>query len=223
MDDEYYNDQEDSSDAVYASLRRERNLGFIAACVGAVLAVLGVGAVFAMMPLKQDVPWIIRENTCTGEVSVPERVTAENYQSTRPTDFKYAYEYFKAREGFNERTLREDIKTVYLLSSDAHAKDYKHFMDNSPDSPMQLLKSGDKRELHVNSIIPLSNDQLQLRFTTTDTISGMKQPAEPWISVLTFGYSASNVPKDQQNRFENPVGYMVTDYQRELEIIQVGK
>ena len=113
MDDEYYNDQEESSDAAYASLRRVRNVGFIVACIGVVMGLLGLGVVLAMLPLKQDVPWIIRENTCTGEVSVPERVTAENYQSTRPTDFKYAYEYFKAREGFNERSLREDIKKVY--------------------------------------------------------------------------------------------------------------
>ena len=211
-----------TNDEVHSSLIHQRNVAYAAAALFGVIAILAVGAITVMMPLKQNVPWIIRENTVTGEFSFPERVTAENYQAIDATTVKFAYEYIKARERFKLPTMQEDIDSVYLLSSEDHAREYQDFLDNHPDSPLRLGRN-DKREFALRTLIPLEEGLIQMRFTTTDIVNGQKGKPVLWIATMRYTFSPENVPSNKEDKYFNPVGFMVTDYTREPEILQEAR
>lgn len=219
---QFFEQGERTNDAENASLIHQRNVAYVAVVFVAIIAMLAVGAVIVLVPLKEKEPWIIRENTVTGEFSFPERITEENYKAIDPTTFKFMYEYLKARVRFKPSSLQEDIDKVYLLSSQASADEYQKFLDDDPDSPTKLGRN-DSRKFSLRTLIPLEEGLMQARFTTTDTKNGMEQDPKTWIATIYYGYSANNVPTDKENRFFNPVGFMVTDYSRDPEIIQKNR
>lgn len=181
-----------------------------------VITTLAVGAVFGLTPLKETEPFLVTQDSATGEISVPQRINPDEFNSQWLVDQAFIWKYLKARERFVDLdTEEQDFNMVQILSDNAGRDEFLAYYDASPDSKPKRFKTGDRRALHVKAIIQLETGVVQVHWTATDYIKGKIQPAKHYISTLHYSYSAAAVPTGPKNRLENMVGFQVTSYQRE--------
>ena len=108
------------------------------------------------------------------------------------------------------------------MSSQEVMREYQQYIKTDPLSPYVFMKNKDRREFFRRSIIALDDNSYQIRYTTTDVMDGIRKKPKHWIAVLAFTYSEDNIPQTDEHKFLNIVGFEVTSYQREQEIIYEG-
>ena len=218
---EYYDDAKEWGYDRYQSAIVQRNRAYVVAAMALIVALVAVLAVAGLTPLKEKTPWLI-ERSELGQLEVVTKVDASNFESEKLEDLSHVETYFRLRERFDPKTFEEDNVRVQFMSSEEMMGQYVSFIMNDPMSPYISIGKKGHREFYRRSIISLDENRYQIRYTTTDVIEGDRKKPKHWIAVLTFTYSESNVPEAEEDKFYNIVGFMVTGYKREQEIIYEG-
>ena len=89
---------------------------------------------------------------------------------------------------------------------------------SNPASPLALYARTSIVEVRVKSVSPIGRDVAMVRFDTLRSDSGAQpQPAASWVAVVRFRYSQA--PMALEDRFVNPLGFQVTSYRRDAEVL----
>lgn len=216
QEDQYFEQAAQWGEDRYHSVQKWNRRLIALVVVLLVIITLAVGAVFGLTPLKQSVPFLVTKDSATGEISVPQKINPDEFNSQWLVDQAFIWKYLKARERFVDvDTEVQDHTMVQILSSNQSRDEFLAYYDASPDSKPKRFKTGDRRALHVKAIIQLEDGVVQIHWSATDYIKGKIQPAQHFISTLHYSYSAAAVPTGPINKLENMVGFQVTSYQRE--------
>lgn len=201
---------------------RSSKIAWTVAGIASVIALLAVGAVAGLTPLKQPVPVVIRVDSSSGIVDVVptyegttdiEQVVSRNLLST----------YVIARERYFYGTAEADYDLVAAENSPRLNQEWATLWNvNNPLSPLNVFKDGTTVRTQVRSITFLKlesgRDKLaQVRFSryTRPGGTGEEQPTH-WVSTIEFAYTAPS--KDDKTRSLNPLGFRVLEYRREPEV-----
>ena len=190
--------------------------------VAGVLGAVAIGeaiALAALAPLKTVVPYTLLVDKQTGSVQTLKPLERETIAPDRALTRSFLAQYVMAREGFDITTLQEDYRKVALWSfGEARDRYLKGMQPANPASPLATLPRKALVQIEVRAISPLSNDSALIRFSSTRTDPG-GQPQTPqyWQAVISWRFSTEAM--SAADRLINPLGFQVTRYRRDAEII----
>jgi type IV secretion system protein VirB8 len=206
----------DRVDALQVSRRTAWRVAFGAGLI----AVLEAIALIVLMPLKTVEPYTLLVDRQTGFVQALRPIDAERIAPDRALTQSFLVQYVIARESFDIDSLQDNYRKVALWSSGRARADYVASAQiSNPDSPLARYPRATIVETRVKSVSPVGRDAALVRFETRRRdAGGQVGPASAWVAVIRYGYSGE--PMSIEDRFVNPLGFQVSRYQRNAEVLQ---
>lgn len=192
--------------------RSERRAWNVAKAFG-VCFFLSVIAIGLLMPLKENVPYVIRVNQTTGAIDLVTSVRGKDVDFDEVQDKYFVNQYIVNREGYDWYTLANRYLITQELSSSEIFQPYKALYDGS-EAPNKTL--GDKYmvKVVVTSITVADKDTATVRFARSKVSTENNSEVERtnWVATLGYKYSPEILTTESQ-RLINPFGFEVTSYQ----------
>jgi type IV secretion system protein VirB8 len=204
----------DRYQAVYVS----RNRWLLATLVALGLAVAQAAALVVLVPLKTSVPFLIKEET-TGVVTTLQPLQGSPAVTFDESVHKYFLgRYVSFRETYDPSDLAENYRAVETMSSPSAAGLFKaSIVTSNPASPIVRYGTKTQRSVRIKSIVFLNPQTAQVRFITQETSGSSTSQASHWIATVTYGFGPASVL--ESNRFINPLGFTVTHYRIDQEVV----
>ena len=217
-DKDYYNQAKDWHMDVHESKHLERNRYFVLCLVFGIIAIGAVFAVAAMAPLKESVPYMVENNTGTGEIRAIKKMGEENFIASSKNIEKHVADYLRYRESFDHHNIRDYFKFVQLMSNDQVAGEYMDYMKNDPRSPYKTFDKEEHTDIYIIDMNHLKSDSVLVHIDATEYRKGSKKPyRKRWAIVMDFAWKG--IPKDNKYRYFNPAGFEVTRYRKDQMLI----
>ena len=202
----------------YQSAHVNGNRWFVAAIVMGTLACLAVAAIVVLVPLKTVRPFLVEANDTTGEVRVLKPFDVTDFAPTDAVSKSFLAKYVIARETYDPQDIKENYQTVRLMSDPAESLLVdSHLSPTNIASPLNRYQHHTVRTVHIKSVSFLNKRTAQVRFWSTETTQTMKKE-DAWVAILSFRFV--NLPETEQDRLVNPLGFQVTAYRVDQELVQ---
>lgn len=217
--DAYYSEAGSWAADRIGTLRRSRRTAWIVAGGAAAVAVAEAIALVTLMPLKTVEPYTLLVDRTTGYVQALAPLDPGQITPDRALVQSMLVQYVIARESFNLATLPADHHKVGLWSAGQARGDYAELMDPSNiDGPLVVYPRTTVVETRVKSVSRIDESSAMVRF---DTIrrdqGGQTLLPQPWVAIVRYRFSGE--PMSAEDRFVNPLGFQVTEYQRDPEAL----
>ncbi|CAN5444498.1 type IV secretion system protein [soil metagenome] len=215
----YYAEAASWSQDVYGALRASRRVAWIIAAGAGAVALLEAVALAGLMPLKTVVPYTITVDRQTGYVEAAQGLRPGTLSQDAAVTQAFLAQYVLAREGFDPVDLQSTYRKVALWSAGDARNQYVRAMSASnPGSPLKAYSPTTVVQPVIKSISLLSSDTALVRFESERRESGaVVGDRAAFASVIKFRYTGA--PMRMGDRFLNPLGFQVTSYRRDSEMI----
>jgi type IV secretion system protein VirB8 len=206
-----------------ADLRRSARVAWWAAGAGWVCAVASAVALALLMPLKRVDPFVVRVDNSTGIVDVVPMYTG----ATKPQEAVTRYfltHYLTVCERFNFATAESDYEECGSFhSAQRNQAWYALWSTTNAGSPLNLHKDGSSVRVQVNSVSFFTrasglSDLAQVRYLKAARQgAGGEETFTHWVATIQYAYAEP--AKDPKTRRWNPLGFKVTDFRSEPEVL----
>ncbi|WP_317992838.1 virB8 family protein [Bartonella gliris] len=198
--------------------RRITRVSLAIAGIAVTVALLSSLAVITLTPLKTVEPYVIRVDNSTGIVEVVEALKEGPQNVDEAITRYFTAQYVRAREGFEAEEVQHNFQTVSLLSSpEEQARFAGWYGARNPQSPQILYKNASVT-VTIKSISFINQDVAQVRYyRTVRENDNNREFITHWVATLTFEYI--NAPISVQNRLVNPLGFIVSEYRTDPEVV----
>ena len=180
------------------------------------IAALAVQAyTVATMPTTiEKVPFLLKENTETGEISSVYKLDHTTWTPSNTTEEYFIGHYINIRERFEQSSLDVDYIDVQLFSSQDIANTYVGNMTRDKGVIEFFERTPGEREVFIKSISWIERNLVQVRFSTTDKYKvKVALPETKHFSViLGYEFTPDAVPDKEEYRRKNLVGFHVSKY-----------
>lgn len=196
-----------------------RRIAWWVAGVAAAIALLEAVALVLLTPLKTVEPYTLMVDRTTGYVQALKPLDQATIAPDAALTQSFLVQYVIAREGFDGATLNANYRKVALFSADNARSSYLQQMQASnPQSPLALYPRTSVVDVRVKSVSPIGRNAALVRFDTVRSDGGAQpQPASAWVAVIRYRYSTA--PMSLDDRFVNPLGFQVTSYRKDAEVL----
>jgi type IV secretion system protein VirB8 len=202
----------------YQSARINGNRWFVVALLFGVLASLAVAAVIVLTPLKTVQPFVVEVNNASGEVRTLKAFDANELTPSDAVIKSFLARYVVARETYDPQDLKENYQAVRLLSDPAEGLLVDGLLaPTNTASPLNRYQNHTVRTVRVKSVSFLNRRTAQVRFASIETARTAKKE-ETWVAIVSFRFV--NLPETEEERFINPLGFQVTAYRVDQELVQ---
>ena len=208
-----------------AELRRrsERRAWLVAgSAIG--LTLILAGGYYLMLPLKQQVPYLVMADAYTG-TSTLARLSNDpahrRLSTSEAINRSNVAHYVMAHESYDLALLQlGDWATVQTMSAPGVKAAYaQKYSSANPANLVKALGKDTAIRVRLLSTVLLGGGAdaapkgATVRFQRSlyDKQSGLTRPLDNKIATLEFAYKA-NLQMDEQSRVANPLGFWVTDY-----------
>lgn len=219
---EYYGLATAWDEELYASLRKSRKLAWIVTGVSLAMASMSVFAVAMLTPLKETQPYVISIDESSGylqELRQLDRSAVLTEQEAivqaQLVSYVVTFETFDAadrdrRNNINRLTSDTTVRTQYIGRQSAYGEEFNTNVQRLVNIKSVSLDD----EFSPND--PTVGRAL-IRFSTNIVIRGQKQEAEHWIANISYSFVDLNITNEE--RFINPLGFIVTSYRVDPETV----
>ena len=202
--------------------KRDKKLSWTVGAVGAVMGFLGLIAVNALLPLKQTNVELYVLNEETGVIQKVTTVKEGSLSKQEALDRMFVNNYINMRERYNYFQLQSDYDTVPIYGTDEVNADYYKEFDGESSPEVKYKKGNTVVTIRVLSkVISNATDPDKLANARFEkSIKNVKDghiDREYWTVRMTYHYEPEKKLKDDE-RDKNPMGFVVTSYQREKEV-----
>lgn len=199
------------------SAQRSKRIAWIVAASACALAVVSVGAVAALAPLKTVEPFVIRVDNSTGIVETVAALKETPARYDEAVTKYFLARYVRAREGFSAAEAETNFRAVSLLSAaPEQARFAAWYRGSNPESPQVLHGRLGVATVRVKAISLLTDNVASVRYLT-ESRKGDETRTTHWIATLTFAYV--NAPMASTDRLINPLGFQVSEYRADPEAL----
>lgn len=205
----------------YGALRRSRAVAWAIAATSLVISGLSVLALVLVLPLKEFAPYVISVDRTTGYVEATPGFQALGTltENEAITQFNIV-RFVTARETYDPLDLQTNYNRVHLMSTGTAWDDYNRMYKSEGDiNPIERYGRKTRVNVTVKNISFLNRNTASVRFQTTSKDS-LSEKRNHYVAIVGFRYV--NQPLKLKDRFENPLGFQVTSYRRDEEIIAGG-
>lgn len=198
--------------------KRSTRLAWTVAGVSGLLAIVSVGAVASLAPLKRVEPFVVQVDRTTGQTSI-----VPGLRGTNPITYDVAVkryfisQYVKNREGWVPLAENEMVHAVALMSGDEEKKRFNDFFSrSSPASPQHVFKDTPMASIDLQSISFINDNVAEVHYSRT----AYSHVGSPLVSryVATMTFTITNRPQLERDLNINPIGFTVSNYQSTPEV-----
>jgi type IV secretion system protein VirB8 len=202
----------------YQSIFVSRNRWLVTAILALGLALAQAVALLALVPLKTSVPFVIKEEV-SGAMTTLAPLGGNNAITYDESARKYFLaRYVIARETYDPAGLTENYKMVALMSEPDEAHSFNESIaQTNPRSPQRVYGQTVRRLIRVKSISFLNERLAQVRLTATEKTNTGAETESGWVALVGFRFSPA--PLSESDRLINPLGFLVTSYRLDQEVI----
>lgn len=219
IDSSYYNDGERWENSVYRWTAVSRNAWRLLAIALAFALFASIGLLWALLPLKSFDVVVLEVDKTTGYVEASRPLAAagdltQNEAVTRANIVRF----IRARETYDPKGLRDNYDLASLYSTAKAAEDLAYtYSGSNSQNPVKLYGSDAVIAVTVKSVIFLNEKTAAVRFSTTRSSRSGPTVTEHWVANVRFRYTSEPMRNDW--RFDNPLGFQVTEYRRDQETV----
>ena len=170
---------------------------------------------FAVTKSRSIEPFVVEVSKSTGVVNLVNPATTKEYSANRAITNSLLVRYVRSRESFNPATYRYDYyTTVRVLSDPELYSRFRYFLRlSNPQSPLNAYSRVVNSDFSVRSIQHLDDNSALVGFTLLMTNKdGMTAKLN---KVATVGFVYSSLTMTEEDRYANPLGFVVSSYQVE--------
>jgi type IV secretion system protein VirB8 len=185
------------------------------------VAVVAVGAVAALTPLKRVEPFVIRVDNSSGVVDVVPVLDGAVSEAQAVTRYLVT-QYVITRERYVAALAETDYETVGAFHGAAMNQQWAAAWNrNNPESPLVVHADGSSVRVQVHAVSFLKprsgrEDLVQVRFARLVGEPG-NEVERRYVATLQYAYAEPS--KDDRLRSLNPLGFKVLEYRREPEVM----
>ncbi|MBN9543383.1 MAG: type IV secretion system protein [Alphaproteobacteria bacterium] len=203
----------------YSNVLAQRNLFLL------IIILLIIGCIVGLIYIKELTlartvkPFVIQVEENTGITTVVDSANMNNYM-TRNESIKnyFIVKYIRARETYNNADYEYQFDTVArLLSSPNVYQPFKRFLLDQKQSPIYLYGARIYTTILIKSI--QYNDQGNVA-TVRFRINENGESFRVFNKIATLQFDIANMTLSAEERFVNPIGFKVTSYRVDEEIVQ---
>ena len=197
--------------------RRMRRFAWIVAAVAGSIALLLALALLLLVPLKSVQPYVVTVDRQTGAVQLATTVADGKLSENEAVIQAELANYVRTRETFDSTDLSTSYRRVQLHSSGPVRNAYiAEMAAANPASPLRQLSPGDTVKVKIKSVSLLAVGSGLVRYDTErSSADGRIIDTRPYVSAIAFGFNSR--PLRAEDRFDNPLGFVVTRYRRDSE------
>ncbi len=214
---EYYPQAQSWVDDRVAAERRMRRIAWgVAGAAGAVALMLAI-TVMLLTPLKTVQPYVVTVDRQTGAVEVATTLAGSKLTENDAVIQAELANYVRTRETFDASDLPNSYRRVQMRSSGNVRSAYIAAMAaNNPASPLRTLSPGDTVAVRIKSVSLLAPGSGLVRYDAERRAAGGQiVEIRAFVSALSYGFNGR--PLRLEDRFDNPLGFVVTRYRRDAE------
>jgi len=202
-------------------LVRSRRAAWRVATGAAVLVAAALAAGVALVPLKRVEALVLRVDNATGAVDLVTTLRDGQASYGEVVDRYFLNKYVLARERYDYETLQTAYDTTALMSSAEVQREYAALFEG-PKARDKVLANRVRIVVTVRSIAPgTTRNTALVRFATRVARGdGTGEPEESLVAIIGFRYVGSAM--HEQDRLVNPLGFQVTSYRVDPEIVGGG-
>lgn len=194
-----------------------RRFAWIVAAVAGSIALLLALALLLLVPLKSVQPYVVTVDRQTGAVQLATTVADGKLSENEAVIQAELANYVRTRETFDSTDLSTSYRRVQLHSSGPVRNAYiAEMAAANPASPLRQLSPGDTVKVKIKSVSLLAVGSGLVRYDTErSSADGRIVDTRPYVSAIAFGFNSR--PLRAEDRFDNPLGFVVTRYRRDSE------
>lgn len=203
----------------HRALRASRLRAWIAAAIASALALLSLGALVLMLPLKEYAPYVVEVDKSTGHIETMRPLALAAASPSEAIVEANLVRYVIARETYDPADLKQRYDEVLRLSSgDARADWRRLWTPDAPTNPAIAYGWGTRIRVTVKAVSLLKADTAALRYmlTRTDDRTGASTTSH-WVAIVAFGFSEK--PMRVRDRWDNPLGFEVSSFRADQEAL----
>jgi len=208
---------------IFASAYQSRNRAWIFSFISMGIAVSSIITLMMILPLKTFEPYIVTVDRSTGYVEVTKTLQAGNLSQDEAITQSNLVRYLSARESYNPnpQVLRENYDFVALLSGGLALKEYQQLWNGeNPDNPSIQLGHKASIDIKIQSVSFLNDKTASVRFIREVRKDNLLKTST-WIAIIDFQYVQK--PMKMIERFSNPLGFQITSYRINPEIMETTR
>ncbi len=218
--------------------RSERRAWFVAFAAILMAVILACGY-FLVLPLKQPVPYLVMADAYTGRATVAQLrgdFTSHSITANEALNKSNIAHYIIARESYDitQRNIR-DWNTIYTMSTQDIADEYTYatYDKRNPSSLINIYGPNKAIRVEIISIILLDSTRnttgpgtgggdatARFQRMLVDKSSGVSQILDTRVANLRYRYNKA-LALDEKKRFDNPLGFQVTSYRVDTELVSI--
>ncbi len=197
--------------------RRMRRFAWIVAGVAGAIALILAIAMLLLVPLKSVQPYVVTVDRQTGAVQLATTVQDGKLSENEAVIQSELANYIRTRETFDATDLATNYRRVQLRSSGGVRNAYiAEMAAGNPGSPLRQLSPGDTVRVKIKSVSLLTAGSGLVRYDTErSSADGRIVDTRAYVSAIAFGFNSR--PLRLEDRFDNPLGFVVTRYRRDAE------
>ncbi|ATY90372.1 MULTISPECIES: virB8 family protein [Enterobacterales] len=201
---------------------REKKMAWRIAAIGFALAAKAITALIILLPLKTTEIELWSVDKQTGRYEYMTRIKEQSISTEKALAQALAAHYVRLREGYNYFALQRDYDDVQLFNSDSVNRDYLDGF-NSNQAPDIIFNKAEYvvsidiiSNVHATATAPDHLATLRIKRTIRRIVDNSVK-TDVWNIRLTYRYLPRKQLTDSQ-REVNPLGFIVTSYQRDKEL-----
>lgn len=205
-------------------LERSERRAWQVAAAGALLGLVGIAAVFAQGPLRRIVEVPIVVDRQTGETTIQQRLSIETVPPLDSLDKHNLASFVRAREGYSWMFLQRDFDQVARMTVPSIFADYARQFEGETPLHKRLSNTEEWRIAIVGVRLMAAgrSGNLGEAAVTYDKVvtrasRGLPNITTRHVASVLFQYQPRVLAKEQ-DRIENPFGFVVTAYRSDPEI-----
>jgi len=186
------------------------------------LTLILAGALFALMPLKTSVPFIVKVDKTTGVAEVITVLNKKKLTTNEAIDKHFINLYTYIREGYYFDTLEKDYVFVQQLSNDFVSSEYKKIYSGKY-ARHDVNKDNVIEKVKLLSTVPdvsagrrMARVRLEVQVISKSTKSIIK--TKHLLITLSYKYYPE-AELSEDERLVNPLGFKVLSYRVDTEVI----
>lgn len=213
----YYRDGDTWEYETYLRLKQSNKRAWVIAGVATVVALLSLLALVLVLPLKEFAPYVVTVHEGSGHLEVTRGLNPGDLSEDEAVTSANIVQCLTAAETFDATDYKENFESVNLCMADNALDSYRAvFAKGHPDNPIETYGYNTTVRVQIKSLQLLTDSTAQVRFQTIKTTRDRSE-TEHWVAALTFRYVQK--PTSLAERFKNPLGFQITRYRRDQEML----
>lgn len=199
-----------------ALLSKKRAWIFAFICMG--ISVLSLMTLILILPLKTFEPYVVTVDRSTGYLEVAKGLNDLTLSEDEAVTEANLVKYVSLREQYNPAILKENYETVEIMSDGQALKEYQElWAATNPDNPSIKLGRKASIDIKIKSVAFINDKTATIRFLR-EVRENDRVKTSHWNAVIQFRYSQK--PMQMRDRFSNPLGFQVTNYRVNPEVLE---